>query len=309
MSKPRISVNFIDFPAQSRAFFWDLLHPHYELVLDDTPDFLFYSHIGHRHRLYNCVKIFHTQEKYWPNWNECDYAAVSVLVDDPRSAYLPIYAFDGRPEKLVRPSVPDPVTVRASKPHFCSLLCAYVDRTVRRRERFFQVLNRHRKVDSSGRALNNTGYRLPPGDRYQVKVDWLASYRFNIAFENTRRAGWCTEKLVDPLHVNTIPIYWGDPRVKEFFNPESFIGRDDFSSDHELAEYVLHVDDTPELYAKYIRASPFYQNRPNPAYEVGALVAFFERVFCSAAKPVTQRRWFFGLTRWRFAKRNKLPTE
>jgi len=307
--KPKVSLNFVDFPPQSRAFFLDLLSPYYDFTFDDTPDFLFYSHIGHRHRLYNCTKIFHTQEKYWPNWKECDYAAVSVLVDDPRSAYLPIYAFDGRPEKLVRTSVPDPVTVRASKPHFCSLLCAYVDRTVRRREHFFHALNRLRKVDSAGRALNNTGYRLPPGDRYQVKVDWLASYRFNIAFENTRRAGWCTEKLVDPLHVNTIPIYWGDPRAKEFFNPESFICRDDFSSDHELAEYVLHVDDTPELYAKYIGATPFHHNRPNSTYDREALVAFFDRAFQSPLKPVAQRRWFFGLTKWRLAKRNKLPGE
>ena len=307
--KPKVSLNFIDFPPQSRAFFLDLLSPYYDFTFDDTPDFLFYSHIGHRHRLYNCIKIFHTQEKYWPNWKECDYAAVSVLVDDPRSAYLPIYAFDGRPEKLVRTSVPDPVTVRASKPHFCSLLCAYVDRTVRRREHFFQVLNRRRKVDSTGRALNNTGYRLPPGDRYQVKVDWLAQYRFNLAFENTRRAGWCTEKLVDPLHVNTIPIYWGDPRVKDYFNPESFICRDDFSSDEELADYVLHVDDTPELYARYIRATPFHDNRPNSAYDRNGLLSFFAQIFRSRQKPVAQRRWFFGLTKWRLAKRNKLPGE
>ena len=307
--KTKVSINFIDFPAQSRAFFLDLLSPHYDFTFDDTPNFLFFSHIGHRHRLYNCTKIFHTQEKYWPNWKECDYAAVSVLANDPRSAYLPIYAFDGRPEKLVRTSVPDPVTVWASKPHFCSLLCAYVDRTVKRRAQFFHTLNRLRKVDSVGRALNNTGYRLPPGDRYQVKVDWLASYRFNIAFENTRRAGWCTEKLVDPLHVITIPIYWGDPRVKDFFNPECFICRDDFSSDHELAEYVLHVDDTPELYAKYIQAAPFHKNVPNSAYDMNTLLAFFDRVFRQPQRPVAQRRWFFGLTKWRLTKRNKLPGE
>jgi len=307
--KPQVSVNFIDFPPQSRAFFLDLLSPHFHFTFDDTPDFLFYSHIGQRHRLYNCIKIFHSQEKYWPNWKECDYAAVSVLVDDPRSAYLPIYAFDGRADRLVRTSAPDPVAIREAKPHFCSLLCAYVDRTVRRRVRFFQALNRRRKVDSAGRALNNTGYRLPPGDRYQVKVDWLAHYRFNLAFENTRRAGWCTEKLVDPLHVHTIPVYWGDPRVKEYFNPESFICRDDFSSDEELAEYVLHVDDTPELYARYIRATPFHHNLPNRAYDLQTLVDFFHRVFSSRQKPVTQRRWFFGLTKWRLAKRNKLPGE
>jgi alpha(1,3/1,4) fucosyltransferase len=307
--KPKVSLNFIDFPAQSRAFFLDLLSPHYDFTFDDTPDFLFYSHIGQRHRLYNCVKIFHTQEKYWPNWKECDYAAVSVLVDDPRSAYLPIYAFDGRKEKLIRASTPNPASIRKSKPHFCSLLCAYVDRTVRRREQFFYALNRLRKVDSAGRALNNTGYRLPPGDRYQVKVDWLASYRFNLAFENTRRAGWCTEKLVDPLHVNTIPIYWGDPRVKEYFNPKSFISRDDFSSDHELAEYVLHVDDTPELYAKYIQSSPFYKNAPNSGYDMNALLTFFSQIFKHPKKPVAQHRWFFGLTKWRLVKRNKLPGE
>jgi hypothetical protein len=106
--------------------------------------------------------------------------------------------------------------------------------------------------------------------------------------------------------VNTIPIYWGDPRVKEFFNPESFICRDDFSSDHELAEYVLHVDDTPELYAKYIHATPFHNNRPNSTYDREVLVAFFHRVFESPLKPIAQRRWFFGLTKWRLAKRNKL---
>ena len=307
--KPQVSVNFIDFPPQSRAFFLDLLSPHFHFTFDDTPDFLFYSHIGQRHRLYNCIKIFHSQEKYWPNWKECDYAAVPVLVDDPRSAYLPIYAFDGRADQLVRTSAPDPVAIREAKPHFCSLLCAYVDRTVRRRERFFQDLNRRRKVDSAGRALNNIGYRLPPGDRYQVKVDWLAHYRFNLAFENTRRAGWCTEKLVDPLHVHTIPVYWGDPRVKEYFNPESFICRDDFSSDEELAEYVLHVDDTPELYARYIRATPFHHNLPNRAYDLQALVDFFRQVFDSRKKPVAQCRWFFGLTKWRLAKRNKLIGE
>jgi len=309
MSKPRITVNFIDFPAQSRTFFLNLLSPHYELVLDDTPDFLFYSHIGHRHRLYNCVKIFHTQEKYFPDWRECDYAVVSVLADDPRSAYLPIYAFDGRMENLLRTALVDPEIVRHSKPHFCALLCAYTDRSVARRVAFFQELAKHRKVDSAGRALNNVGFRLSMHDRYGTKVGWLKNYRFTIAFENFRRAGWCTEKLVDPLHVNTIPIYWGDPRVKDYFNPDSFICADDFRSDRELAEYVLHVDDTPELYARYIRSTPFHGNRPNRAYDYGELLRFFEKVFSSPIRPVSQRRWFFPLTKWRLAKRNKLPGE
>jgi hypothetical protein len=309
MMKPKISINFIDFPEASRRFFMHLLQPKYDITIADTPDFLFYSHIGHRHRLYNCVKIFHTQEKYLPNWKECDYAVVSVLADDPRAAYLPIYAFDGMAEHLVRPSIPDPLLIRSQKPYFCGLVCAYADRSVRRRVNFFHELNRHRKVDSSGRALNNVGFRLGMADRYGTKVRWLQNYRFNLAFENARRAGWTTEKLVDPLHVHTIPIYWGDPRVGEYFNPKCFIHADDFSSDRELAEYVLHVDQTPELYARYIQATPFHGNRPNQAYDYAGLLAFFEKLFSTPLKPVAQQRWYFKWTKWRLAKRNKLPGE
>jgi hypothetical protein len=97
--------------------------------------------------------------------------------------------------------------------------------------------------------------------------------------------------------------------VKDFFNPESFICRDDFSSDDELAEYVLHVDDTPEVYARYIRATPFHDNRPNYAYDRTGLLLFFNRIFRSRQKPIAQKRWFFNITKWRLAKRNKLPGE
>ncbi|NCY20360.1 hypothetical protein EBX31_00195 [bacterium] len=119
--------------------------------------------------------------------------------------------------------------------------------------------------------------------------------------------GWTTEKLVDPLHVNTIPIHWGDPRTKEFFNPASFISAHNFRNLRELADYVLHVDETPELYARYLQATPFRENRPSPVFDQGRLVDFFRTIFENPQKPVTQRRWFFPLTKWRLVKRNKLP--
>jgi len=34
-----------------------------------------------------------------------------------------------------------------------------------------------------------------------------------------------------------------------------------------------------------------------------------EKVFTTPIKPIAQRRWFFPLTKWRLAKRNKLSTE
>jgi len=305
--KPTVSLGFCDLHEGGRTFFTQLLSPHFHLRWDDPAEFVIYGHISHQHRLQNGVKIYWSQELYGPNWRECDYAIIPHLVEDPRAHYLPIYAFDGMADKLVRPSVPDPVAIRSAKPHFCSLLCAYADRTTQKRQEFFHILNRRRKVDSAGPALNNTGFRVPKENRYQSKIDWIRNYRFNLAFENRLRTGWTTEKLVDPLHVHTIPIHWGDPRVKDYFNPESFICAHDFPSLDALAEYVLHVDDTPELYARYIRATPFHQNRPNPAYDLNHLVEFFQRIFSSRTRPIAQRRWFFPLTKWRLAKRNKLP--
>ena len=305
--KPTVSLGYCDLHEGGRTFFTRLLSPHFHLRWDDPAEFIIYGHISHQYRLQNGVKIYWSQELYGPNWKECDYAIIPHLVEDSRAYYLPIYAFDGMADKLIRPSVPDPVAIRSAKPHFCSLLCAYADHTTQKRQEFFRILNRRRKVDSAGPALNNTGFRVPKENRYQSKIDWIRNYRFNLAFENRLQPGWTTEKLVDPLHVHTIPIHWGDPRVKDYFNPESFICAHDFPSLDALAEYVLHVDDTPELYARYIRATPFHQNRPNPAYDLNHLVEFFQRIFSSRTRPIAQRRWFFPLTKWRLAKRNKLP--
>jgi hypothetical protein len=104
-----------------------------------------------------------------------------------------------------------------------------------------------------------------------------------------------------------ILIHWGDPRVKEYFNPESFICASDFTSLQGLADYVIYVDETPELYARYLQATPFHDNRLNPAYDLKLLVGFSRKIFSNPTRPIAQRRWFFPLTKWRLAKRNKLP--
>jgi hypothetical protein len=305
--KSKIPLVFSDLAAGGRTFFSRLLEPHFDIHWDEPADFVIYSHIGQGHRLHNGIKIYWTQELYGPNWSECDYAIVPWKTDHPRAFYLPIYAFDQFLEPMLRRDEPDPIKIRSTKPYFCSLLCAYADRTNWHRQEFFRILNRRRKVDSAGPALNNTGFRIPKDDRYLRKIEWIRNYRYNIAFENRCRPGWTTEKLVDPFHVHTIPIHWGDPRVKEDFNPCSFICADDFRCLEELAEYVLHVDETPSLYARYIQAPPFRDNRPSAIYDLGRLVEFFRKIFSTPLRPVTQHQWFFPLTKWRLVKRNKLP--
>lgn len=304
--KPEISLNFSDCPPQFEDFFLPILETKYRIRRDDRPDYLIYGLSGHRHRLYNCVKIYTHHETYPPNWKECDYAILPVWSPDPRQLHVPIFAFDRSPQPLVRGGE-NWDEIRASKTRFCALLSSYVDRTVAKRVEFFHTLNRRRRVHSSGRGLNNTGFLAPPG--HAAKLEFLKPYRFTIAFENKERLGWTTEKMYDPLAVHTIPIFWGDQRATQHFNPGSFINAYDFSSLEELAEYVCHVDDTPSLFEKFLRACPFHGNTAPEEFCRQRVLRFFENIFCAPREPVARRRWFFPFTKWRLVKRNKLESE
>ena len=303
MNKPIISLNFSDCPPQFENYFLPILEEKYTIRRDERPDFLIYALTGHRHRLYNCVKIYVHQETYLPNWKECDYAILPICLNDSRVLHIPIFAFDRSPQPLIRGGE-DWAVIEKMKTRFCAALSSYANNTVKERTQFFHSLNRRQRIDSPGRGMNNTGFS-GIGD----KLAFYQSYRFVLAFENKERIGWTTEKMYDPLAAYAIPIFWGDRNASKYFNPDSFINAHDFRDHEELADYVCHVDTNPNLYEKYLRATPFVNNLPPEEFSRERVLRFFEKIFAAQIKPIAQKRWFFGLTKWRLAKRNKLPSE
>jgi len=303
MNRPIISLNFSDCPPQFENYFLPILEEKYTIQRDERPDFLVYALTGHRHRLYNCIKIYVHHETYRPNWKECDYAILPIDLNDSRVLHIPIFAFDRSPQPLIRGGE-DWAAIQKMKTRFCAALSSYANTTVKQRTQFFHSLNRRQRIDSPGRGMNNTGFS-GIGD----KLAFYQSYRFVLAFENKERIGWTTEKMYDPLAAYAIPIFWGDRNASKYFNPDSFINAHDFRDHEELADYVCHVDTTPKLYDKYLRATPFVNNLPPEEFSRERVLRFFEKIFATQIKPITQKRWFFGLTKWRLAKRNKLPSE
>jgi hypothetical protein len=303
MNKPIISLNFSDCPPQFENYFLPILEEKYTIRRDERPDFLVYALTGHRHRLYNCIKIYVHHETYHPNWKECDYAILPIDLNDSRVLHIPIFAFDRSSQPLIRGGE-DWAAIEKMKTRFCAALSSYSNHTVKERTQFFHVLNRRQRIDSPGRGMNNTGFS-GIGD----KLAFYQSYRFVLAFENKERIGWTTEKMYDPLAAYAIPIFWGDRNASKYFNPDSFINAHDFRDHEELADYVCHVDSNPNLYEKYFRATPFVNNLPPEEFSRERVLRFFEKIFATQIKPIAQKRWFFGLTKWRLAKRNKLPSE
>ena len=150
--------------------------------------------------------------------------------------------------------VSDPVQCLQQKTKFCAFL--FRNSACATRNQFFELLSRHRRVDAGGHVFR-TGPKASPRFAAQHFLDasqFYRAYKFVIAFENSLMPGYTTEKLWLPLYAQSVPICWGNPRVADYFHPDSFINAFDFDNLESLVEHVLRVDADDELYLRYLSA-------------------------------------------------------
>ena len=82
---------------------------------------------------------------------------------------------------------------------------------------------RHQVVDwikAEGIEADILGRGYAPFDR---KSDGLAPYRYSIIIENVREPEYFTEKLIDCLLCETVPIYWGAQQIADTFDPRGML--------------------------------------------------------------------------------------
>jgi hypothetical protein len=66
----------------------------------------------------------------------------------------------------------------------------------------------------------------------------IANYRFAFALENISYPGYHTEKIIDCFAAGVIPIYLGDPLIKQTMPSNSFIHLSDFNDLSDLSDYL-----------------------------------------------------------------------
>jgi len=116
----------------------------------------------------------------------------------------------------------------SQKTRFCNFIYS---NPVPYREKFFKELSKYKPVDAPGRSMNNMSSidtDKTRGDIWSRKRAFLSRYKFTIAFENYCHLGYNTEKLLDPMMVNSLPIYLGNPNIAQHFNPKSFINAHEY---------------------------------------------------------------------------------
>ncbi|MBU2634345.1 MAG: glycosyltransferase family 10 [Nanoarchaeota archaeon] len=230
------------------------------------------------------IKIFYTEENVRPDMSKCDWA-FSFCYDrefkHPRHLRLPSYFVRGFGENLIKKGI-DFQKIKKEKTKFCNFLYS---NDVEYRNRFFKELNKYKRVDAPGMCMNNMpplgDYKNPGESRnafswLEEKNEFLRKYKFTIAFESFKSEGYTTEKMTQPMAVNSIPIYFGNPLISRDFNPESFINVKNFE---EAIEKIIEIDQNDDLYEKMLREPWFKYNKGNKYVDEGRLLKRFKEIF------------------------------
>ena len=90
-------------------------------------------------------------------------------------------------------------------------------------------------------------------------------YKFILCFENSYADGYITEKIFNCFFAKTIPIYKGDPNVKNYFTPTSFV--DAWQDPRKLVEEIkkIYLDD--ELYTNMVNSEKISKTYDDENYK------------------------------------------
>ena len=242
-------------------YFTNILKKDFDVeITSDNPDLVIYSWEGQAFKKYDCIRIYYTPENWlMPKYKECDFSLSFEYWNDIRNLRMPNYLlYNIHPHQLDKSKI-DVEKMLASKKGFCSMLVS--NPNTEKRNDFFHKLSKYKKVDSGGKHLNNIGGRV------DNKTDFITAYKFNLCFENAVHPGYTTEKIVEAMSCNTIPLYWGNPLIHFEFNTKSFFNFNDYENEDDLVEDIINHDKDPNKYYQKFVEPWFENNIPNQYFD------------------------------------------
>ena len=134
-------------------------------------------------------------------------------------------------------------------------------------------LNNYKHVDMGGSCENNQNGKV------KDKIKFLSDYKFSIATENSNGDGYISEKIVDSYRAGTIPIYYGDYLVDEYFNPKTYILIKGEKDVDEKIEYIKKIDNDDKLYLDIMKTNPFIDENFLDKIDKKEVGDFFTSIF------------------------------
>jgi hypothetical protein len=286
-----IKINFVDFWSgfdKMNNYFYNLLIQKYKVTIDENPDLLFYSCFGEEYLKFNCTRIFYTGENIRPDFSACDFAFTFDYNKRKNHFRLPLYSlYIDHHNMLGQLKTIDSREVARSiwraKTKFCCMVVS--NPNCKERITFFQNLSKVKWVDSGGSVLNNVGGRVAD------KAEFIKDYKFVISFENYAQDGYTTEKILEPIFMDCIPIYWGNKLIEKDFNAERFIDYSKFDSEEELIAKLLEIDQNDELAVDMLMQPAFSKNKLTHEEEHIQVLQILSTVLENQSEPIAKQLW------------------
>jgi hypothetical protein len=163
--------------------------------------------------------------------------------------------------------------------------CAYMyNNSIPLRVNILNMLNKYKKVDSLGKCSNNvkmksTRFIYNNNETYNdIAVKIYSRYKFVLALENRICDGYFTEKIINPIIANSIPIYYGHSSVFEYINRKRVINLRDFSNIKNFLKYIEEIDNNDELYERIIN-EPIYNDNISSEMIIKKLEENISKIF------------------------------
>jgi len=244
-----LKIAFVDFwPEWSdEDFITPILKQYYDLIIDESnPDVIFHSVFGTKANNYKCKKILFLGENRRVREFNTDFS----ITFDPHTSTnfrLPLWQVflinkPGNLEKLINGRT------HSEFENFCSFTVSNGANVLR--NSMFQQLNNYKKVKSYGR-FNTTDNSLQTFSKNKywrdAKDDFfdLHTHKFSLTAENNMYPYYATEKLMDGFLANTIPIYWGDPKIYKDWNKKAFVNANRIPN---LLDAIKTLDQNEDAY-------------------------------------------------------------
>lgn len=285
-----IKVDFVDFWAnfdKENNYFYNLLSKKYTIKIDENPDLLFYSCFGEVYLRYNCKRIFYTGENMRPDFLACDFAFTFDYNKNKKHFRLPLYSLyidhHNMLDKLKTiTSREEAREIWKKKTKFCCMVVS--NPNCKKRLDFFENLSKVRQVDSGGSVLNNVGGRVPN------KSEFIKDYKFVISFENIAQDGYTTEKIMEPIFDDCIPIYWGNKAIDKDFNSKRFIDYNKFNSEESLINRLLEIEQNEELAIDILMEQTFNKDKITHEEEHQKVLEIINNIIETDTKPIAIQR-------------------
>lgn len=253
-----------DFNTQDNIFTYILKHK-YNVIIDNVNSE--YNFTGNKDIIdNNKVNIFYSGEPSYDK-GRCDWGLVNYhLYDKQNYLRFPLYLYyiydfmkkgDINGFEYFYNSRFFNIDSLKEKTKFCTFIASGPQNGVGQyRDIFVQKLMKYKQIDCPGTRFNNMN-RLP-GDSSNgllasvYKRKFIKDYKFVIGFENTSTKdgyeGYTTEKLIEPMITNSIPIYWGNKLIHNEFNTKSFINFWDYKNEDDVINKIIELDNNNEMY-------------------------------------------------------------